>query len=133
MKKCPRCGHIFDAHSNLEDKELRPKEGDISICIKCGSIAIFERNGLRLPSESELESIYKRYPDVRENVKRVKLLMDETNILMNTIYYCPRCQSQIPVPKVSLNPKGTFLESNCPKCGARIISDDIKNFLTDTK
>ena len=47
------------------------------------------------------------------------------------IYYCPKCGAKVPTPIQKQNPKGFYLETNCQECGARIISDELKNFCTE--
>lgn len=39
--KCTHCGHLHDAADNLDDPELRPSDGDVSICLECGAISLF--------------------------------------------------------------------------------------------
>lgn len=43
-RKCPNCGYAFQEHSNLKDENLKPKEGDISFCMKCGQVSRFGEN-----------------------------------------------------------------------------------------
>lgn len=56
---CPTCGYRMDAHSAIGDHDAVPKDGDFSICIACGSPAIYtwlEGLGilaLRQPTASE--------------------------------------------------------------------------------
>lgn len=38
---CPDCGHKINAHLNLEDEAAKPRPGDISICVYCGSAHFF--------------------------------------------------------------------------------------------
>jgi predicted RNA-binding Zn-ribbon protein involved in translation (DUF1610 family) len=44
-------------------------------------------------------------------------------------YRCPRCGFQVAEPHVIMNIKGTGYRTDCQKCGAEIISDDLANFL----
>jgi hypothetical protein len=37
---CPLCGHVIDAHSDLESGDP-PREGDLSVCIRCGGLLTF--------------------------------------------------------------------------------------------
>lgn len=44
---CLACGYIADMASGVVDKqapskEIKPKPGDLSICIKCGHLAVFK-------------------------------------------------------------------------------------------
>lgn len=57
---CPHCGHKHDAATNLEAPRA-PGQGDVSICLECGGIAVFDADPLRLrlptPDEqAQLES-----------------------------------------------------------------------------
>jgi hypothetical protein len=57
---CPHCGHRHDAATNLEAPRA-PGKGDVSICLECGGVALFDMDPVRLrmptPAEQvELES-----------------------------------------------------------------------------
>jgi hypothetical protein len=39
--KCLACGYQFDCATAPDDEVARPKDGDISICLKCGHLAAF--------------------------------------------------------------------------------------------
>lgn len=57
---CPHCGHKHDAATNLEAPRA-PGKGDVSICLECGGVALFDVDPIRLrlptPAEQiELES-----------------------------------------------------------------------------
>lgn len=41
---CPHCKAYLDCASNIESETLRPKPGDVSICIKCGTFLEFDEN-----------------------------------------------------------------------------------------
>lgn len=54
---CPYCGYMMDAVSGV-DGARDPEEGSLSICMKCGEIAIFCSRpepglGLRMPTPDE--------------------------------------------------------------------------------
>lgn len=38
---CPKCGYHIDGSININDESLRPKNGDISICLECGAVNQF--------------------------------------------------------------------------------------------
>lgn len=38
---CQRCGYRFDATTCTTDAALLPADGDLSICLACGELAIF--------------------------------------------------------------------------------------------
>jgi len=55
---CPYCGKQNDRVSSIDEETKRPKKGDVSICIKCTGISIFDEKGeLYKPSEEEMELI----------------------------------------------------------------------------
>lgn len=39
--KCPTCGYQMDGHSAIGDEDATPDEGDVSVCIACGSIGVY--------------------------------------------------------------------------------------------
>jgi hypothetical protein len=39
---CPNCGEKLDAATSVTDKNAIPKEGDIGICFKCGTLLEYE-------------------------------------------------------------------------------------------
>jgi len=60
---CPHCGRLNDCHSTTDPSE--PSEGDVSLCWKCGGIAIFTEDGVRTPTPEEEVQI-SRDPDVQK-------------------------------------------------------------------
>lgn len=65
---CPHCGiqHTGAAATALFGRKPRlPKSGDITFCIDCGSWAIYEPGGRRIPTDSEQEEI-ERMPHCRD-------------------------------------------------------------------
>ena len=44
--KCPYCGYELDTCSNPNDFESKqkPQEGDISICINCAKLLVFDKD-----------------------------------------------------------------------------------------
>lgn len=52
---CLHCGKILDAASGVDDDDMPPKPGDVSICFYCGNIAVFGDNLLlRQPTDKEI-------------------------------------------------------------------------------
>jgi hypothetical protein len=49
---CPHCGKSHDMTTGATS-ETNPVDGDVSICIKCGGVAVFEGRILRLPTADE--------------------------------------------------------------------------------
>ena len=52
---CPGCGKVNDRHSDMTS-DAKPKHGDVSICIDCGQLSVFDLHErcLRLPRADEL-------------------------------------------------------------------------------
>lgn len=55
---CPFCGYRHDSVSVMNEKKFAmPKDGDVTICIECGHLSIFDLDndgGLRKPTRKEL-------------------------------------------------------------------------------
>ena len=41
---CPNCEHQLDAVTHLGDGDIKPRRGDITICINCAEILQFDKN-----------------------------------------------------------------------------------------
>ena len=41
---CPKCGLLCDAVSDPEGSDSKPQEGDISICINCAKLLVFDKD-----------------------------------------------------------------------------------------
>ena len=41
---CPYCGYYLDAATAVEDQG-RPEEGDLSVCLKCTGVLIYNEHG----------------------------------------------------------------------------------------
>jgi hypothetical protein len=61
---CPHCGKRLDQHDDL--KGSYPKHGDVSLCIECGRLSIFDAHEkcLRMPSTPELRE-FEQDPEVQ--------------------------------------------------------------------
>lgn len=54
---CLNCGHRLDGASGL-NSDNKPRPGDWSVCIQCGSVAVFDRKlRLRLLTDNERNEI----------------------------------------------------------------------------
>ena len=77
VKNCPICDHKLDACSPLPKQEqYGPEENDVTVCIKCLSILLFnEDKSLRLASEDEISEL----PDeVRQAIANARDYFIET-------------------------------------------------------
>lgn len=51
--KCPVCGHILDAATSING-EFEPRPGDVTLCVQCGEILIFNKDLRgRIPTAEE--------------------------------------------------------------------------------
>lgn len=56
---CPYCGYEFDTSASVYCS-ASPKPGDISICLNCAKVAVFDKDlTQRLPTAEEKEQINK--------------------------------------------------------------------------
>jgi hypothetical protein len=58
---CPICRARHDASANMTGPEA-PTDGDVSMCIMCGGISVYDstkREGLRFATDEELEEFAK--------------------------------------------------------------------------
>lgn len=54
---CLKCGYKIDGSAGI-GCEGKPKAGDVSICIKCGNIAVFDDNlYVRKPTDIEQKAL----------------------------------------------------------------------------
>lgn len=58
VSECHECGYVIDAATEATGRESKPKEGDVSLCAKCGELNIFNADqSLRKPEREELFAI----------------------------------------------------------------------------
>jgi hypothetical protein len=59
---CPHCSYKHDSVSLMDEKFAMPNDGDVTICIECGHLSIFEllaKGGLREPTLKEYKVLMK--------------------------------------------------------------------------
>lgn len=69
---CPTCGYRSDAHAAVGTTgPLQPKAGDVTLCLQCGQLLLFELDmvGLRFRLPTVLELV-----DLRQNSTVEQLL-----------------------------------------------------------
>ncbi|RPJ20085.1 MAG: hypothetical protein EHM35_19935 [Planctomycetaceae bacterium] len=55
--RCPFCKRKNDHCSNVGSEHSQPTDGDVTMCIGCGGLAIYDsksESGLRVPSVAEI-------------------------------------------------------------------------------
>src|SRR4051812_16227606 len=58
---CPNCGHVLDAATS--ESALPPEPGDITVCVGCSTILVFEDGmKLALPSPALLDELIAGHP-----------------------------------------------------------------------
>jgi len=68
-RNCPSCSKKLDAASNLENENIQPKSGDVSICLYCASFLTFTEDlSIRLLTTEEVA-------DLEDNIRIVLLKM----------------------------------------------------------
>ena len=67
---CPECGYVMDAASVADGAPRRPEPGDVTLCIKCAAVAVFDDAlHLRKPARSE----WRKYsPEIRRELERAR-------------------------------------------------------------
>ena len=65
--QCPTCEYQYDAVTGIEPGSS-PEDGDISVCVRCGEVAVFVVAGdslsLREVDIDELKAVYAEHPEL---------------------------------------------------------------------
>lgn len=70
---CPYCDYRTDLVTDIAGGTTGPKAGDISLCMRCGSAAVFTRSlALRRPKPRELNEIM-RDSDIQQAQRYIRL------------------------------------------------------------
>lgn len=86
--KCPQCGHWLDGTTNPHDPNAIPRPGDVTICILCGQLCMFDKMlHLRRMKRSEFHALSDtlkgtmlsavKFIADREGKKLVTIIVDE--------------------------------------------------------
>ena len=71
---CPLCGHKFDKAGGVNCEEA-PKEGDVTICIMCAGVLIFDRSRkARAATDAERYEILRHSRAARHAVHAVRMV-----------------------------------------------------------
>ena len=72
---CEECGYNLDAHADVfdDDETATPEPGDMSMCLNCGFLTIFEHNDGKLHLRPMYESDIMAMPN--ENRQQVEALL----------------------------------------------------------
>ena len=70
---CPTCGHHVNGALAMQEGPEPPKQGDLSVCIKCAAIATYEADlSLRLLSGAEWDELS---PELRQTLQETQSLI----------------------------------------------------------
>lgn len=77
--RCPYCSYHTDQATELGEHHHTPAEGDVSLCMRCGRLALFTGDGLRTrrPSRDERAELLTSR-EVQMSVKAWREWVDET-------------------------------------------------------
>ena len=72
-EECPRCGKRNNGATDVQGRDLRPSEGDASICVYCGALSVFTGHRLdkRLPSQEETAALL-THPAIRSALVTIR-------------------------------------------------------------
>jgi hypothetical protein len=62
---CAYCGHPLDAATAMDDGPTKPKPGDITMCIKCGFLLVFDDAMKMAKPDQALLAEALEHPDVK--------------------------------------------------------------------
>jgi hypothetical protein len=68
---CPFCDYLLDAATHATDDNARPSRGDLSVCLSCSEILIFDEElRPRAPYKGEVEAQFSQDPAFEREVRR---------------------------------------------------------------
>ena len=81
-QSCPTCGHCLDAASAYNSPGThRPKRGDVSVCIACGTILVYSRKlVLERMTFEDLTSLHISDPDIVRGLSQLQHAIRKTSI-----------------------------------------------------
>jgi hypothetical protein len=79
--ECPFCDYEMDHSASIGEESAPPSAGDVSICINCSAVTLYEEDGdgLRLrafTSQEEADAVLSD-PEVQKAVRAVRRLMKQ--------------------------------------------------------
>lgn len=81
--QCPHCGKHNDMHDTPDGSEKTPQTGDVSICIRCGDLGVFDLKAGRIRKPTPRESReFADDPEIQD-ARRAWRAMDRYRITIN--------------------------------------------------
>jgi len=82
--RCLNCGHSLNAASSTSGKPIeRPKDGDITVCIKCGAVMAYDGvRGLRGLSDAEIHELMadtEKMDEIAHTVQAIRVIQAQQN------------------------------------------------------
>lgn len=75
----PCCGYPIDSATHLHDNDKRPKAGDISICLQCGTISQYNEDlSLRLLTPEEQFTIAMEHAEMWDDIVKLQVKIRST-------------------------------------------------------
>jgi len=75
---CPKCGYLLDTSTSVFDDCTVPKAGDVSLCLACGEISVFNKDlTLRVPTKTESEHILHNPQVLEAQLVRAEIVGDK--------------------------------------------------------
>jgi len=77
--KCLKCDYLMDcSEPAFEEEDIMPTEGDMTMCLKCGEIMIFNKDlTVRIPNKEERERIQSDPRIMQMQIIRSGIVPDE--------------------------------------------------------
>jgi hypothetical protein len=78
--RCPACNHQFDDFMQVgeEDKYVGPRPGSIGVCIECGDLHVFQRNGsIRSLTRHEYIEALQKSPYLKDTLSALRKVHEE--------------------------------------------------------
>ena len=54
---CPNCNAVLDRHETRDEKNTLPADGDLSVCLYCATVSIFDDGKLRQATRDDIEKL----------------------------------------------------------------------------
>ena len=82
VQSCPTCAHRFDAALSYDSPDThRPKRGDVSVCIACGTILVYSRKlALERMTFEDLTALHVSDPDTVRDLSRLQDAIRKTTM-----------------------------------------------------
>ena len=82
VQSCPTCAHRFDSASAYNSPEThRPKRGDVSVCVACGTILVYSRKlVLERRTFDDLTALHISDPETVRDLSRLQGAIRNTSM-----------------------------------------------------